>query len=293
MKESLGYEGKICVVTGAASGMGRATTGLLVKLGARVYALDISPIEVEGVEAGIRVDLGDKDSIDAAFTQIPASVDCFFGVAGVMGAAFPFLKTVKINLLSNKYMAEQLLPQRMGEGGAISFIASAIASGWQKQGNLKYFKDVVDADGWDAALEALQAGGMDQLSPLLAYPYSKMAMCYLISKLQSLYGPKHVRVNGVCPGATRSAFGSESADVYQVNASTDDAEFMAFAGYSGRIAAPEEMAYPLLYLNSKYASYISGAIVFADYGINAEVEAGLRPNYIGGTLEEILRQGNG
>lgn len=40
MKDYLGYTGKVCVVTGAASGMGKATAEMLVDLGAMVYALD-------------------------------------------------------------------------------------------------------------------------------------------------------------------------------------------------------------------------------------------------------------
>ena len=48
MKDYLGYTGKVCVVTGAASGMGKATAEMLVDLGARVYALDWAEVKVEG-----------------------------------------------------------------------------------------------------------------------------------------------------------------------------------------------------------------------------------------------------
>ena len=50
MKDFFGYEGKTCVVTGASSGMGKATVEMLVDLGAKVYALDINPCDVEGIE---------------------------------------------------------------------------------------------------------------------------------------------------------------------------------------------------------------------------------------------------
>ena len=48
MKDYLGYTGKVCVVTGAASGMGKATAEMLVDLGAMVYALDWAEVKVEG-----------------------------------------------------------------------------------------------------------------------------------------------------------------------------------------------------------------------------------------------------
>ena len=289
MDNFMGYQGKTCVVTGAASGMGQATARLLVELGAKVYAMDISPIKVEGIEKSIHVDLSSKDSIDEAFAQVPSSVDCYFGVAGVMGAVFPFLKTLKINLLSNKYIAERILPQRMGEGGAIAFVTSSVAAGWQKPDSLKYYRSVVDADGWDEAIAEVQALGMDKLPDPTAYPYSKMAMNYLICKLQSLYGPKHVRVNGICPGGTRSAFGSESAELFPIDMDSP----LVFLGYSGRIAEPEEMAHPLIYLNSKYASTISGAVIFVDYGLTAEVEAGLRPGMLGDSFDDMIHPKQG
>lgn len=51
-----GYKNKICVVTGAASGMGKAATEMLVDLGAKVYALDYNDVDVKGIEKFIQVD---------------------------------------------------------------------------------------------------------------------------------------------------------------------------------------------------------------------------------------------
>ena len=67
MKDYFGYQGQIAVVTGAASGMGKATTEMLVDLGAKVYALDWQKVEVDGIEKYIHVDLSQKESIDQAF----------------------------------------------------------------------------------------------------------------------------------------------------------------------------------------------------------------------------------
>ncbi|MCD7808355.1 MAG: hypothetical protein LUH02_03355 [Erysipelotrichaceae bacterium] len=50
MKDYFNYEGKVCVVIGASSGMGKATVEFLVELGAIVYALDIQPVEVKGIK---------------------------------------------------------------------------------------------------------------------------------------------------------------------------------------------------------------------------------------------------
>ncbi len=55
MKDYFGYQDQVVVVTGAASGMGKATAEMLVDLGAKVYALDWQKVEVEGIEKKFRL----------------------------------------------------------------------------------------------------------------------------------------------------------------------------------------------------------------------------------------------
>lgn len=107
MKDYFGYHGKVCVVTGAASGMGKAAAEMLVDLGAKVFALDWAEVKLEGIAAYIHTDLSKRDSIDNAFGQIPGHVDSYFGVAGVSGTTTDFLTTTKIDLISNKYICEE------------------------------------------------------------------------------------------------------------------------------------------------------------------------------------------
>ena len=100
----LGYKNKICVVTGAASGMGKACTEELTALGAKVYALDIVPVATEGICASVKVNMGDRASIDEAFAHLPEQIDRFFGFAGVSGEKTSPKETISINYLGNKYI---------------------------------------------------------------------------------------------------------------------------------------------------------------------------------------------
>ena len=77
------YPNKVCVVTGAASGIGKALCEKLVALGAQVYALDRNKADIEGLSAFVETDLSDKGSIDAAFGVLPQVIDRFFGLADV------------------------------------------------------------------------------------------------------------------------------------------------------------------------------------------------------------------
>jgi NAD(P)-dependent dehydrogenase (short-subunit alcohol dehydrogenase family) len=70
----LGFAGKSAVVTGAASGMGRATAQVLLDLGANVTALDIKPTDV-AVARSIEVDLRDPAAIESAAASIEGPVD--------------------------------------------------------------------------------------------------------------------------------------------------------------------------------------------------------------------------
>lgn len=150
------YSGKVCVVTGAGSGMGKATAALLVAEDAEVYALDTQPVAIEGIAKYIQVDLSEKNSIDHVFAELPAHIDCFFGVAGILGATLPFMKVACIDLISNKYMLEELLFERMGEGGAIALVSSDAGIGWEKDGNKVFFAGAVDAEGWGGLLHFLR-----------------------------------------------------------------------------------------------------------------------------------------
>ena len=57
MKDYFGYQEKVVIVTGASSGMGKATAEILVDLGAKVYALDWNACDVKGIEKFVQVDL--------------------------------------------------------------------------------------------------------------------------------------------------------------------------------------------------------------------------------------------
>ncbi len=96
------YQNKVCVVTGAASGIGKALCEKLVALGAQVYALDRNKADIEGLSAFVETDLSDKGSIDAAFGVLPQVIDRFFGVAGLSGGADKLLADVHSEFYSKQ-----------------------------------------------------------------------------------------------------------------------------------------------------------------------------------------------
>lgn len=258
LKNAFGYEGKTCVVTGASSGMGKATTEILVELGARVYALDLNECTVPGIEKYIATNLSKKESVDAAWAEIPEHVDCFFGVAGLSGAKTDYMTTFNCDYTSNWYTTETYLKKRMSAGGSIVYVSSTAGLNW-----LKYQKEeerVLKADSW----EAIEAAVVDlaKISPsTFAYMYAKRCISYYAAKQAVEMGKMGVRVNTVLPGSTNTGM----KDEFEKMAGGEEA-LLKEAGTAGRLATPEEMGWPIIFLGSAVASFVSGVEFNVDAG---------------------------
>lgn len=271
MKDYFGYQDKVVVVTGSASGMGKAACEMLVDLGAKVYALDWQEVNVEGVEKYIHVDLSQKDSIDQAFENIPEHIDSFFGIAGVSGLKNDFMTTCKIDLVANKYICEEYLTTRMSQGGSIAFMTSTGGNGWERDDNKDIYLPVLKAKGWDETIQAIENTGMTPMPGTLGYPFSKLAMNYYTVLLQATFAPLGIRVNAVLPGSTDTGMKDEFTTM-----AGGEESLLSHCGYANRLAQSEEMAKPIVFLNSDMASYISGERLVVDYGQTAEEVAGIK-----------------
>jgi len=264
MRDILGYQGSCVVVTGAASGMGAAAARTLVELGAEVHALDLKPIEAP-VKQALACDLARQESIDAALASLPARVDRLFHCAGLPGPPFPLLDTTLVNFVGLRHLTERLLP-RIPEGGAIASITSVAGMGWQK--NLENVKALVATRDFAEARAWLEAHPKENNG----YIFSKQCIVYYTKAKAIELVPRRIRVNCLSPAPTDTPM----LPSFHQQASKDfiDTHFLAPIG---RNATPEEMAEPLVLLNSDAARFVSGVNLMVDYGYVASVEIGARP----------------
>lgn len=284
MKDYFGYQEKVVIVTGASSGMGKATAEMLVDLGAKVYALDWNICDVKGVEKFVHVDLSKKDSIDQAMKDLPKHIDSFFGIAGVSGMKNDFMTTVSIDFIANKYICEKYLIHSMTENGTIAFMTSTGGNGWEKEENKKYYIDAILASGWNATVEAIMKTGFQYLPGTLGYPYSKLAMNYYTAYLQKSFASKKIRVNAVLPGSTDTGMKSEFTEMAH-----GEEGLLLHCGYANRLAYSKEMAAPIVFLNSEMATYASGVLMEVDYGNTVEERANIKPVQQVISLEDIYQ----
>lgn len=265
MKDYLGYKDKICVVTGAASGMGKATCEYLADLGAKVYAMDLAPITVPA-EKAIKMNLGDKASVDEAFSQLPDSIDKFFGIAGVSGVTTDFATTIRINFIGHRYALENYIIPKLSEGGAIAFMGSLAGTGWQE--TRAELMPVLEASGWDDAVEETgkiakraETKGYGKMIGVKGYFMSKRMMNLYVKKMAGPLAEKGIRINIICPGSTETQLTSQWASLM-------DAKSMQGAQET-RYAQPSEMAGPIIFANSDMATYMSGQNIYIDFAQNA------------------------
>jgi len=256
------YEGTKAVVTGGGgAGMGAAVVRELTNLGAEIHVLDIKepPVDVASYQ---NVDLRDPDETAKAIDAIGGSIHSLFNCAGLPGAPFPDLDTMLVNFASMRWLAE-LCARQMTDGGAICNISSTAGAAYLQ--NIEKWMPLVltesfgDAKKWCEQNPDAIAGG---------YAPSKEAMCIWTMWAGRPFADRGVRINTICPGPTDTpmmpAF-EDAANAEIIN---------LFARGLGRRSTPEEQAYPMIYLNSRAASYISGENLNTDGGTMTAMATG-------------------
>lgn len=265
--------------------MGRACTERLVKLGAVVYALDVVPVEIEGIKEFVRVNMGDKNSIDEGFRQLPASIDKFFFFAGITGERNTAKEVLLVNFVGNQYIMRQYLPNRMPTDSAVLIVTSVGANRWYLPENKAELEELVHAESWEAAEKIL-----DQICDGLpvgnAYTYSKRALAYFTMLTATEFAPKGIRVNSIKPGNTKSGIYEEfKARFFRQHPDKDETDFARHYSLLSRTAEPREMAEPAIFMNSDMASFISGAELIIDYALDSAIFIGKEPDiYLGKKL---------
>lgn len=264
MRDILGFQGKTVVVTGAATGMGNAAAKLLVDLGADVHALDIAPVDVDGVQA-YAVDLGDPDSIAPVCDALPKSVDRLFNCAGVPGPpSFDALATTLVNFVGLRDLTERLL-DRMPEGGAVASITSAAGMGFKA--NLERIGELLDTKDFGAARAWLESHPETNNG----YIFSKQCITAYTKRRPFELTDRRIRMNCISPSPT------DTPMLLSFHAQVSR-EFIEdnYLAPIGRNATPEEQAEPLVLLGSDAARFVSGQNLFVDFGFEGGVDMGLQ-----------------
>jgi NAD(P)-dependent dehydrogenase (short-subunit alcohol dehydrogenase family) len=262
MTSTWGYEGSRVIVSGGGGGgMGAAAVRHLSDLGAEVHVIDLKepPVEVASYQA---VDLRDPDATAGAVENIGGTVDALFNCAGLAGSKSPDLDVMLVNLVGMRHLAE-LVSTRMQPGAAIASISSTAGSGYLA--NIGKWMPLVALPGFDAAKEWCETHPEEIEG---GYGPSKEAIIIWTFWASYALAERGIRVNCISPGPTDTPM---MPDFEQYVGK----EFMDnFPVPLGRRSTPDEQAWPLIFLNSKLASYITGENLITDGGTMGAVMTG-------------------
>ncbi|MGW1316100.1 SDR family NAD(P)-dependent oxidoreductase [Streptomyces sp. NPDC002426] len=254
MSVTTSSQGRSVIVTGAGSGIGRATALLFAEEGARIVVADVDDAaaravaeEVEragGTAVTVIGDLREQTVVDrVAATAVEefGGIDVLVNNAGIMDSMSAAADTgddewdrvIGINLTAPFRLTRAALPHMLAAGkGAVVFTAS------------------------EASLRGSAAGA--------AYTASKHGIAGLTKSLAVMYRDKGIRSNAIAPGGTLTNI--------RVDADRGAHGPAALAPYMGNVGSParaEEQAAAIVFLASDAASNINGAVLPVDNGWSA------------------------
>ncbi|MDA8227283.1 MAG: SDR family oxidoreductase [Desulfitobacterium hafniense] len=272
IRELFGFNGKNVVITGAGSGMGYEAAKLLVQLGANVYAtVRRKPLDF-AVTKEIQVDLSSPKEMDAFIDKLPDEIESLFlchGISNMPGNSNA-LEVQLVDFLGFKYLTEKLLP-KISDNGSVTFISSNGARKWKE--SLSKCLGVIECQTWDDAVkwynnhpDATKGGYIFAKECQNAYVKSKVHAPEFINR--------KIRLNVIAPGMTLTGLTDDFNK--SINGDAEHGKEMMeknfLSPWNGRWATPEEMGHPLVVVGSKLCSYLSGEIIYIDYGTTSAME---------------------
>ena len=248
----LGLEGRICVVTGAASGIGAAIARSLAQAGARVALLDRDAAGCEKVTAELRAqgtyaiavtcDIASEASVNAAAAR----------VANELGACHALINNA--GLLRSGSLADVSLDD-WNAVLAINLTGYLLCA--------RAFSQPMRQAGLGSIVNIASISALFPQTGSGAYSASKAGVLLMSRQMAVEWGPQGIRSNAICPGMVRTAL---SAKFYE---EPGFEQRRAAVTASRRIGEPQDIADVALFLASPRSAYVNAAEVVVDGGMSS------------------------
>ncbi|MDP9897978.1 SDR family NAD(P)-dependent oxidoreductase [Variovorax ginsengisoli] len=249
-------QGHICIVTGAASGIGRAIARLLARHGATVVIADIGTEVIEGGEPTAELIASEGGSAEFVRTDVADSAQVDALVAGTVA------RHGRLDLLVNNACIRHARPlleldeadwQRVLDvnlGGVYRCCRAAV-------------RQMVTQDATDEVrgriVNLSSQHGMIAAPGDLAYGTSKAGIAYLTRQVATDYAAQGIVCNAVAPGKIQTGAGGRAVDPHVLERAHRRTPWP-------RLGRPDDVAQAVLFLASSDASFITGAELMVDGG---------------------------
>lgn len=246
------------LVTGSASGIGAATVQTLQAAGHQVIGVDLRNADIVG---DLSTAVGRAAVIAQALERSGGTLDGMVLCAGLGAQVNPASLTVSVNYFGAVELLDALLPAlRKGNRPSVVVISSVASTQlpWDKNPLAAALEAGDEAKAQAIAMGAGPAGGH------LAYAGTKNALTVAVRKRVAAWGQAGVRLNSVAPGATETPLLREGMNDPRFGEAIKN-----FIPPMGRRAEPAEIASVVSFLLSDAASYVHGAQIVVDGGIDA------------------------
>jgi meso-butanediol dehydrogenase / (S,S)-butanediol dehydrogenase / diacetyl reductase len=249
-------DGKVAVVTGGASGIGRGTSILLAERGAKVLVVDVD--DQKGRETVEMTTMGGSDGKRASFFH--ADVSKVSDVKSMIGEAIARYGGLEI-LFNNAGIdcqkgsldtTEDQYERTLDTNLKSVFFGCKYAAEWMKE------------KGGGTIVSTSSVNAVSGSADLVAYAASKGGILSMTTALAKEYAPFHIRVNCILPGPIETSIGANSP--WAGSQVPPPVEETIGRTLLKRIGTPMDVAFGVLYLVSDEASFVTGTALVVDGG---------------------------
>ena len=254
LAEGRALQGRVAIVTGAATGIGRASAVLFARAGARVALADVRAPELAQALAEVRAAGGEATSITADLARPDDGAAVVDAAVRAFGRLDVLLNNAGVGTMVVGGTVESIALERWDLAQDVNvrgiYLVSRAAVPHMRAAGGGAIVNIASVSAFRGSVER----------PSHAYAASKGAVLALTRAMAASYGRDGIRVNAICPGVIRTRL---TADI------VEGAERAAKDGRGiplGRVGEPEDIARCALFLASDDAGFVSGAHLVADGG---------------------------